>query len=112
MTQIIQFPGKVVEHLVVEPVANNMPTSIKVPEIAVARLAAQAVSCVAAAQMDLSLCVRNFHEGKFAEVSTETVTSVVEALRLAIYATGCRNQDRALIAALCTWSESTKGERQ
>lgn len=106
MTKIIKFPVKASAHNPDE----QLLTDVNVSELAAARLASQAASSASSALLDLSLCVQDFHEGKPAEVSAETVTSLVEALRLAIFATGCRNQDRALITALCVWSESTKGE--
>ena len=108
MNQIIPFPprAKPREIDMFEPTV----TEADVSDWAVARLVTQAATNTATALLDFNLCLQDFHEGKSADVSNETVTSLVEALRLSILATGCRNQDRPLITALCAWSESTKGD--
>lgn len=111
MTQIIPFPKKP------EPAAEVLSESeqqavILVANQHMAHLASRALSSASCAVLDLSLCVQGWHDSQSAHVSEETVTSLVEALRLSILATGCRNQDRALITALCAWSESTKEPMQ
>jgi hypothetical protein len=107
MSQIIPFPKKPVAQVLSE---GEQHVIAFLSNQHMVHLAARALSSASCAVLDLSLCVQGWHDGHSAHVSEETVTSLVEALRLSILATGCRNQDRALIAALCAWSESTKGD--
>ena len=108
MNQIIPFPLKKPETLALQLVPPPPEPVMVESSQYVAKLAARAASSAAAALLDLSLCAQDVHNGEPFHISTETVTSLVEALRLSILATGCRNQDRTLITALCAWSEAVK----